>query len=394
MSDPLMSESPVPESQVPEPQGPAPDGSGPEMPGFPPPDRPGFFARVLALLFKPSETFDRIADEPDSVPAIFTGYVAPLAAIGPVCRIIGASVVGLGPFGAGVRVPWVWSILAAVTEYVLDLGVVFLLGFAIFTLAPRFGGRRDVLGAFKLAAYVLTPVYLAGVFNLVPAAGFLVWLGLYGVYLIYAGLPWLMKNQANRSPLYTAAVTICALFMLVIIGAVAGRLTTLGTVHARASEGAPAGLPAAHAVTSSSSSSATAAAIADSRMLVALMPPLFNGAARADTTTASSDGLSVAEATYSVGGGSIHLKVSDAETPAKLAAANASAVPDGGDETVQTDGNRTTRQAFDATGKSGHYMIVLDGRISVEADGSHVDPALLKALASQVSIEKIEGLGK
>lgn len=381
MSDPLISDSAAEPAQV--------------LPPLPPePPRQGFLSRLLSLLFKPSETFDRISEEQDSVPVVFTGHVVPLAAIGPVCRIIGASVVGLGPWGAGVRVPWVWSILAAVTEYVLNLGVVFLLGFAVFTLAPRFGGRRDVLGAFKLAAYVLTPVYLAGVFNLVPAVGFLVWLGLYGVYLIYAGLPWLMKNQAKQSPLYTAAVTVCALFMLVIIGAVAGRLTTLGTVHARGSEGAPAGLPAAHAVASASSAAATAAAIADSRALVALMPPLFNGAARADTTTSSSDGLAVAEATYSVGGGSIHLKVSDASSAARLAAANASSNPAGGDETVQTDGNHTTRQAFDATEKVGHYTIVRDGRISVEADGSHVDPALLKALASQVPIDKIENLGK
>lgn len=382
-----MSDPQLPDTQ-PEPQGPEPQVLGPFAPE--PPARPGFFARILSLLFKPTESFDRIADENDSVPPIFTGYVAPLAAIGPVCRIIGASIVGLGPFGAGVRVPWVWSILAAVTEYILNLGVVFLLGFAIFTLAPRFGGRRDVLGAFKLAAYALTPVYLAGVFNLVPAVGFLVWVGLYGVYLIYAGLPWLMKNQSKQSPLYTAAITLCALFMLVIIGAVAGRLTTLGTVHARASDAAPAGLPTAHAVASSSVAAANAA-VADARTLVALMPPLFNGAARADTTTSSSEGLSVAEATYSIGGGSIHLKLSDAASAAKLAAANAGASPAGGDETVQTDDNRTTRQAFDATEKTGHYILVLDGRIGVEADGSHVDPALLKALVSQVPIDKIEG---
>ena len=387
MSDPQLSD---PQSPSPGPNSGPNSGPNPFAPE--PQPRQGLFARVMSLLFKPSETFDRISEEQDSVPAVFTGFVAPLAAIGPVCRVVGASLVGLGPWGAGVRVPWVWSILAAVIEYVLNLGVVFLLGFAVFTLAPRFGGRRDVLGAFKLAAYVLTPVYLAGLFNLVPAIGFLVWLGLYGVYLIYAGLPWLMKNQAKDSPLYTAAVTVCALFMLVIIGAVAGRLTTLGTVHGRASEGAPAGLPTAHAVASSASAAATAAAIADARALVAVMPPLFNGAARADTTTQSNDGLTMAEATYSVGGGSIHLKVSDAETAAKLAAATAAAP--GGDETVETAGNRVTRQAFDATEKTGHYTIVLDGRISVEADGLRVDPALLKALASQVSLEKIEGLGK
>ncbi len=369
MSDPLMPDPMIPNPLSPEP--PAPQG---------------LFARVTGVLFKPSETFDRIADETDSVPAIFTGYVAPLAAIGPVCRIIGASVIGIGPWGAGVPVPWVWSILAAVIEYVLNLGVVFLLGFVIHTLASRFDARRDVLGAFKLAAYVLTPVYLAGVFNLVPAVGFLVWLGLYGVYLIHAGLPWLMKAPASRNLLYTAAVAVCGLLMMGIIGAVAGRLTTLGTVHARAANGAPAGLPTAHAV--AASSRAAPVNVADARALLALMPPLFNGAARADTTTSSGDGVSVAEATYSVGGGSIHLKITDATAAGKLAAANASS--GSGDETVATQGNRTTRQAYDAAEKTGHYIVVLNGRVSAEADGSHVDMALLQSLVSQISLEKVD----
>jgi len=352
----------------------------------PEPEAPqGLFARVPGVLFKPSETFDRIADETDSVPAIFTGYVAPLAAIGPVCRIIGASVVGIGPWGAGVPVPWVWSILAAVVEYVLNLGVVFLLGFVIHSLAARFEARRDVLGAFRLAAYGLTPVYLAGLFNLVPAVGFLVWLGLYGIYLLYAGLPWLMKAPANRTLLYTAAVAVCGLLMMGIIGAVAGRLTTLGTVHARAVGGAPAGLPTAHAVASSSVAPVN---VADARALLALMPPLFNGAARADATTSSGDGVSVAEATYSVGGGSIHLTITDATAAGKLAAANASA--GAGDETVATQGNRTIRQAYDAAEKTGHYIVVLNGRVSAEADGSRVDPALLQSLVSQISLEKVD----
>jgi len=361
--------------------------SDPQMslPPSPPPARQGFFARILGVLSRPSETFDLIADEPDSVPAILTGYVAPLAAVGPVCRIIGASLVGLGPWGAGVPVPWVWSILAAVIEYVLNLGVVFLLGFVIHTLAARFDGKRDVLSAFKLAAYVLTPVYLAGVFNLVPAVGFLVWAGLYGVYLVYAGLPWLMKVPASRNLLYTASVAVCGVAMMVIIGAVAGRLTTLGTVHARAADGAPAGLPTARAV---ASSSAAPVNVADARALLALMPPLFNGAARADTTTASGDGYSVAEATYSVGGGSIHLKITDATTAGKLAAANAGTAT--GDETVATQGNRTTRQAYDPVEKTGHYTVVLNGRVSAEADGSHVDMALLQSLVSQINLEKAD----
>jgi hypothetical protein len=348
----------------------------------PAPARQGLFARAVSVLLKPSETFDRIADEATSVPEILTGYILPLAAIGPVCGAIGASLVGTR---AGVHVPWVWSILAAVTAYILSVGMVFVLGFITFTLAPRFGGRQDVMGALKLAAYASTATFVAGIFGLVPAVSFLAGFGLYGVYLIYAGLPWLMKSPANKSPLYTAAVAVCAVAMAVIIALVAGRLMALGTVHSHGDAGV-AGLAPAPASTSAARVSAAPIRVADARTMLTLMPPLFNGVTRADTTIGSDDGISTAEATYSFGYGSIHLKMSDSTTVLTFAGTGAN----GTSEIVRTDGNQVTRESYDAASKSGRYIVVLNGHTSLEADGSGVDMATMKALAGQIDLTKVD----
>ena len=361
--------------------------SDPFMP--PPPTRQGLLARIVAILLKPSETWDVIADDTDSFQAVFTGYVMPLAAIGPVCRAIGGSLVGTGGYG-GSRVAWLWSILAGVIDYALSLGMVCVLALVINALAPSFDGRKDRLRAFKLAAYAGTAGYLAGIVGLVPILWPLGLIGLYNIYLVYAGLPWLMRNPAARSLVYTAVVAVCGLVMALFVAAVASHLMTLG-VRNRTDVGAPGAVVERHVSASSAGVTAASAPapvrVADARELLALLPPLFNGAVRADTSTSFDSDISTAEATYTLGGGSIHLKIADAPTAAGLATSSASGTGDS--EIVKTDGNRVTHESYDAAEKSGRYSVVQGGRISVEADASHVDMATMKALVSQIDLDKI-----
>jgi hypothetical protein len=79
--------------------------------------------------------------------------------------------------------------------------------------APLFGGRANFPNAFKLAVYSYTPVWLAGVFLLLPGLRFLMLTGLYGIYLLVLGLPPLMKSPAQRSAGFAALIVIfaCAL---------------------------------------------------------------------------------------------------------------------------------------------------------------------------------------
>ena len=63
------------------------------------PTRQGLVERIQGILLKPAETWDIIAAEPATVQSIFTGYVMPLAAIGPICGAIGSSLVGISAFG-------------------------------------------------------------------------------------------------------------------------------------------------------------------------------------------------------------------------------------------------------------------------------------------------------
>jgi hypothetical protein len=94
---------------------------------------------------------------------------------------------------------------------VSGFAVVYVLALIIDALAPQFGGRKDLAGALRLAVYSYTPVWLAGIFLLVPGLSFLVVLGLYAVYPLWAGLPVLMQVPAEKALPFTAVVAGCGL---------------------------------------------------------------------------------------------------------------------------------------------------------------------------------------
>jgi len=88
-------------------------------------------------------------------------------------------------------------------------------------LAPTFGGQKKPLNAFKVIAYGSTAAMVAGIFHLIPGGSILVLLGsLYSIYLIYLGLPLLMKCPQEKAVAYTAVVIVCAIVAGLLISAI------------------------------------------------------------------------------------------------------------------------------------------------------------------------------
>ena len=68
--------------------------------------------------------------------------------------------------------------------------------------------------------YSYTPVWLAGIFLLAPGLRFLSVVGFYGVYLLWTGLPPLMKVPPSSVPRYTAVIAVSACVLTVAVAAV------------------------------------------------------------------------------------------------------------------------------------------------------------------------------
>ncbi|HEY3304972.1 MAG TPA: Yip1 family protein [Candidatus Binatia bacterium] len=183
--------------------------------------------RAKNILVQPTEEWPVIEKEPTTTRDLYTSYIMPLAAIGPVASIIGLSIVGIGsPLGGTYRVSLGASIGHAVVTYVMALAGVYVLALVIDALAPTFNGTKNSAQALKVAAYSSTAGWLVGIFNLIPALAFLQIFGLYSLYLLYLGLPALMKSPQDKTLPYTVVVIIAGLIIFAIIGAVGGSLIT------------------------------------------------------------------------------------------------------------------------------------------------------------------------
>ncbi|WP_126009376.1 Yip1 family protein [Sphingomonas koreensis] len=168
--------------------------------------------RIKNILLKPKEEWERIDAEPATVGGLMTGWVVPLAAIGPVAGLIGGLVFGYGGmFGITIRPSVTMAVTGAVISYLLALLCAWLFSKIIDALAPSFGGQKNPVQAMKVAAYSGTAAYLAGVFQIIPALGILGLLGLYSLYLLYLGLPRLMKAPADKAMGYTIVTVVVAI---------------------------------------------------------------------------------------------------------------------------------------------------------------------------------------
>ncbi|RYF56522.1 MAG: DUF1282 domain-containing protein, partial [Comamonadaceae bacterium] len=177
--------------------------------------------RAKSILLQPKETWVVIDTEPTDVATLFTRYAMILAAIPAVCGFIGMSLIGFGGFGVTFRMPLLAGLANMVVSYVLSLGGIFVLGLIIDALAPTFGGQKNPVQAQKVAVYASTAALLGGIFSLLPALSVLMLVAsLYSIYLLYTGLPVLMKNLREKSVVYTVVVIVAAIVVGVIIGAV------------------------------------------------------------------------------------------------------------------------------------------------------------------------------
>jgi len=197
---------------------------GPTTPP-PPGGSKSLINRVKDILMTPKTEWGVIDAEPATIGGIYTSYVVILAAIGPIALLIGQQLIGISVLGVTYKPSMTYSIGSAVLTYVLSLVLVYLASLIIDALATSFGGTKDSVKAFKVAAYSATAGWVAGIFSIIPMLG---WLGLvgalYGLYLLYLGLPRLMRVSDDKAVGYTVVVIVVQIVLYFMAAMIVGAL--------------------------------------------------------------------------------------------------------------------------------------------------------------------------
>jgi hypothetical protein len=190
--------------------------------------------RAKAVCLTPNTEWSTIATERAETSALVLNYVLPLAGAAAVAQLIGVSVVGqnLGVFGT-YRMPITTGLSLAIASLLFAAVGVVVMSFIIDALAPTFGAEKSHEQALKVAVYSATPVWVAGVLQIIPALGVVVLLGsLYALYLLYLGLPRLMKVPEEKTIPYIGTVVACAVAIGLVGSLVIGRIGGVGVAAA------------------------------------------------------------------------------------------------------------------------------------------------------------------
>jgi len=176
--------------------------------------------RVKAILLTPQSEWLVIEREPGDRAYLLLNYVVYLAAVPAVCAIIGTVIIGIPvPVVGTLHISLTSALIFAIGIYLMAFVTVYVVALIIDVLAPTFGASRNPANALKLAVYSHTPCWLAGIFLLSPGLWVLRILGLYGLYLMWLGLPVLMKAPSSEKSTigYFAAIAVGAIVIRYIL---------------------------------------------------------------------------------------------------------------------------------------------------------------------------------
>jgi len=386
----------------------------------------GLIARVQGILLRPKSEWEIIDTEPATTQGLFVGYVCILAAIPAVCPLIGGQLFGYGFFLVHIHPTLMFSITNAVVGYVLAVAITFVLALIIDALAPSFDGQKVRIQAMKVAAYSGTAGWVGGVFMLIPALGFISFLcALYGLYLLYTGLPRVMKSPPEKTLGYTVVTIVCAIVLYIVVAAVMnlvagpalwgagmaaahadsgtvsvnGQSVDLGKIAAATSAAAAS----AKAMDPSQNGGKTVVAV-DPEKLKAFIPDQVDGIPRTALTSqsAGANGVSTSnvEAEYGKDSAHIILHVTDLTAMGAFAGmAGAMGVEStrqtaSGYEKVGKVDGRFTTEDWDNSAKSGKYGVLVANRFMIEAEGAAPSIDVLKAAVAAVGPDRLEALAK
>jgi hypothetical protein len=406
-------------------------------------------ARVKAILMTPKTEWPIVAAEPATVADLYKNYIIWLAAIPAVCQFIKGSFIGYGMLGISYRTPIGAGITAMIVGYALTLALVFVVALIVDALAPTFGGQKSQVQAMKAVAYSWTASWVAGIGALIPVLGWLLMLAalVYGIYLLYLGLPATMKSPTEKAGGYTAVTIIIAIVLSWIIGlviagivgtsalmggaAIGNRLgslgggevtidkdSTLGKLDAWSKKVEAAGKQMDAAQKSGDSKAqgealgkVIGAAVSGGDEVEALAPDMLKpfipdtlaGLKRTDFSAERNGAMgmqvSEAHATYSDGANrSLKLEVTDTGSAkgflalAGFAAVQADKETDHGYEKTYKQNGNLVHEQWDAQTKYGEYGVILGDRFAVKLSGNADSIDQLKAAVGSINLAGLAAL--
>jgi len=178
---------------------------------------------TFGLLVRPSAQWQAIADLPPSSFRNLLLYPCLFAILPAVAWYYGTSQVGwtVGDHGDPIKLTVASARQISILFYLGMIGCVAAIGYFIHWMSDTYGADSSLTKGIVITGLTSTPLFIAGMVGFYP----LLWVDLligvgavsWSVYLLYLGIPIVMKIPEERGFLFSSAVVGVALVMLICL---------------------------------------------------------------------------------------------------------------------------------------------------------------------------------
>src|SRR5699024_8707607 len=166
-------------------------------------------------IVEPKKAWPRINTKIISNKEIILTVVLPLTAV--------AAVISLLVIWLGTYLTFGFALKVAVHRLILPVVTIVVTAIIANELAEAFNSVKSLTAALKLIAYSSIPWLLANIVaSLFLALSWITLFGLYGIYLLYTGLPVLMDTPEDKNPVYTLSVVVLIFVIQLVLNAIFG----------------------------------------------------------------------------------------------------------------------------------------------------------------------------
>lgn len=178
--------------------------------------------KVFGMMFQPTKTWHEVADMSEAELKGYLKYPAILAIIPAAAWYYGTTQVGWS-IGDRDVVRFSAGSAAAIAPlfYLAQLAAIWIIGYFVHWMADTYGAESTATKGMVIAGFCATPVLLFGIFGIKPQfwLDFLVGMlaACYAIYLLYLGIPIVMRIPEERGFLFASAVVAVGLVMAVVV---------------------------------------------------------------------------------------------------------------------------------------------------------------------------------
>lgn len=176
----------------------------------------------LQLLVQPRRGWENLAEHmPATLPSALL-YSMVFAALPAAAWYFGTTTIGwkVGSDDA-VRLTAESAQRIVIAFYLVMIAAVVAIGYTVHWMAQTYGAQSSVARGIALAGFTATPLFIAGAVGFHPHLVLALALGViavgYAVYLLYTGIPIVMRIPQERGFLFASAVIAVALVILIAI---------------------------------------------------------------------------------------------------------------------------------------------------------------------------------